>query len=210
VDADKPFIAGVYYRRKPPCDPLIYRRLETGWYNSLLPDTDYTTGDIIPIDAAGMGCTLIHRSVFDAVIDTHFLYRRQSGSFGFMHYDKVFPAKETDIMPTRHGVYTWAEQGVAVYTEIVKPFKYSQLLPNERAPFFALEYGRTEDFHFCELTKAAGVQMWAHTGVECNHWGDAPINRTQFEQVRVWMQEQQMKTAPSPSGEALPFHVEVT
>ena len=99
--------------------------------------------------------------------------------------------------------------GLAVYQEVVVPMKPGQLLPNERIPFFALEYGRTEDFHFCELTKASGVQMWAHTGVECPHWGDAPIGRDQFEQVRAWMQTESMKVAASPNGDGLPFHVEV-
>lgn len=208
LDADKPFIAGVYYRRKPPCDPLIYRRESNGWYSAVLPDTDYTPGDIIPIDAAGMGCTLIHRSVFEAVIDSHFLYRRHNGSFGFMPYGNVVEASNhADLKDMHRAVRTMGD--TAIYTEVVKPFKMSQLLPNERAPFFALEYGRTEDFHFCELTKTAGVQLWAHTGVECPHWGDAPIGREQFEQVRAWMQAEQMKVAPSPNGDALPFHVEV-
>ena len=206
--ADKPFIAGVYYRRKPPCDPLIYRREPNGWYGAILPDTDYKPGDIIPIDAAGMGCTLIHRSVFDQVMDNHFLYRRQNGSFGLMPYEGVVVGEEEVSMPVgqRH-ILTYP--GLAVYQEVVVPMKPGQLLPSERIPFFALEYGRTEDFHFCELTKASGVQMWAHTGVECPHWGDAPIGRDQFEQVRAWMQTESMKVAASPNGDGLPFHVEV-
>ena len=209
LKADKPFIAGIYYRRKPPCDPLIYRREDNGWYSALLPDQDYTPGDIIPIDAAGMGCCLIHRSVFDTVMDTHFLYRRQNGSFGLMPYDAVTVGEDEVSMPVgQQQVLTYP--GLAVYQEVVIPMKPGQLLPNERIPFFALEYGRTEDFHFCEKVKKAGVQMWAHTGVECPHWGDAPIGREQFEQVRTWMQTEQMKVAPSPNGDALPFHVEVT
>lgn len=180
-DNDALFVAGIYYRRKPPCDPLIYRRLESGWYASLLPEQDYAYGDIIEIDAAGMGCTLIHRKAFDAILEHHFLYRRSTGSYGFMHYSKVREG-QTHVDA---GVYI--ANGKAQLVQDIIPFKPEQLGPKEALPFFAFEYGRTEDFHYCELLQASNVKMIAHTGIECNHWGEAPINRAQYEQVVTWM-----------------------
>lgn len=182
-DHDALFVAGIYYRRKPPCDPLIYRRLESGWYASLLPKHDYEYGDVIEIDAAGMGCTLIHRKAFEAILDNHFLFRRHTGSYGFMHYDNVQEGGEAGRAA---GVYI--ADGKAQVVQDIIPFKPDQLGPKETLPFFAFEYGRTEDFHFCELLNASGIKMFAHTGIECNHWGEAPINRAQYEQVITWMQ----------------------
>ena len=181
------FMTGIYYRRVPPCDPLIYRRHADGWYSAYLPGQDYKVGDVMEIDGSGMGCTLIHKKAFSAILETHFLYRRHNKSYGFMPYDTVQEAPQLDVDP---GLYI--HNGTAYVVQQVTPMKPDHLGPNEALPFYALEYGRTEDFHFCELLKKADVKMWAHTGVECNHWGEAPINRAQFEQIRQWALEHQV------------------
>ena len=170
----KGIIAAVYYRRKPPCDPLIYRRMDDGWYTALLPDTDYKPGDLVPIDACGMGCTLVHRSAFEAIIESHFLYRRHNKSYGFMHYDQVYQEEASSDL--RSGLHI-SEDGIARVISKVKPMLIEHMGPGENLPFFVLEYGRTEDYAFCEMAKAAGVEIWADTSIECNHWGSAPINQ---------------------------------
>ena len=182
MERDAKFMTGIYYRRFPPCEPLIYRRQSDGWYNAYLPDQDYTVGDVIQIDGSGMGCTLLHKDCFKAILETHFLYRRHNKSFGFMPYDAVQEAPTLTVDPGLH-----IRNGVAYVVQEVTPMKPEHLGPSESLPFYALEYGRTEDFHFCEMLQKAEVTMWAHTGVECNHWGEAPINRAQFDQVRSWM-----------------------
>lgn len=182
---EKPFVTGVYYRRSPPCEPLIYRRnKEDGWYSPMLPEVDYTTGELVEIDGCGLGCALIHRSVFEAVLENHFLYRRHNRSFGFMHYSSV-EESDTDFSP---GVYV--NGNVATIVQTIKPMRPEHLSPKERLPFFAFEYGRTEDFHFCELVKDSGVEIWADTGLEMKHWGSTPITRIQHDQIQKWMLEQ--------------------
>ena len=181
---DKPFVTGIYYRRSPPCDPLIYKQEEEGWYMPLLPDKDYQTGELIQVDGCGLGCALIHRSVFEAILETHFLYRRHNRSYGFMHYDNVVESGKL----MKPGVHIHDTETILV--QEITPMLSNNLSPKERLPFFAFEYGRTEDFHFCELVKGAGVEIWADTGLEVKHWGNTPFTRIQFDQIQTWMKEQ--------------------
>lgn len=186
---DKPFVTGIYYRRSPPCEPLIYKREEeSGWYVPLLPETDYRTGELIEVDGCGLGCALIHRSVFSAILENHFLYRRHNRSFGFMHYSAV-EKTELELEP---GVFVH-DDGSAYHVQRIQRMLPDALSPRERLPFFAFEYGRTEDFHFCELVKDSGVEIWADTGLELKHWGSTPITRIQHDQIQKWMQEQNVE-----------------
>jgi hypothetical protein len=68
-DKDRPIMAGLYFGAwpgefYPTACPLIFRRVEGT--TRFLPITDYPTDKVIPIDTAGTGCLLIHRSVFEA------------------------------------------------------------------------------------------------------------------------------------------------
>lgn len=64
-DTDRPIVAGLYFGAfnrgdlYPTPVPLIYRMSEHG----LLPVVDYPHDSVIPVDAAGTGCLLIHRSI---------------------------------------------------------------------------------------------------------------------------------------------------
>lgn len=180
------FVSGVYYMRRPPYEPLIYTAGEDGWYSSLRPGIDYQVGDVIDIDASGMGCTLIHRSVFHDILRNHYLYRRHNRSFGFMHLNTV-ETQDTDHLHA--GVYIPPKKGAAYVVQEIQPMSPDQLAPNENLPFFALEYGRTEDFYFCEMAKASGVRMVADTGVECKHWGDMPVDRSSYMQAVDFMKQ---------------------
>lgn len=64
-DQDRPIVAGLYFgwiRQQPV--PLIFRRNEgTTTFN---PIYDYPPDQVLEVDAAGTGCLMIHRSVFEA------------------------------------------------------------------------------------------------------------------------------------------------
>jgi hypothetical protein len=66
----RPFVAGVYFGAAAGPDiypepvPLIFRDADGNRYNAI---TDYPPNSVIPITAAGTGCLLVHRSVFEAI-----------------------------------------------------------------------------------------------------------------------------------------------
>lgn len=69
-DKLRPFVAGVYYGAAngpdiyPEPVPLIFKDAEGNRY---FPISDYPENAVIPITAAGTGCMLVHRSVFEAI-----------------------------------------------------------------------------------------------------------------------------------------------
>ena len=69
-DKLRPFVAGVYFGAAhgpdiyPEPVPLIFQDADGNKYH---PITDYPPNTVIPITAAGTGCILVHRSVFEAI-----------------------------------------------------------------------------------------------------------------------------------------------
>jgi hypothetical protein len=187
-------IGGVYYRRSPPFNPLIFLQEGTGWYKALLPGQDYHRGDILEVDGIGMGCTLIHRSVFEAIIDSFFLFRRPNRSYGFGPYGEVVVHEDDD--PPLPGIHVYKDR--ALYVMPIIPTKPDRLEEHEQLPFFALEYGRTEDFYFCELVRMCGLRILAHTGIECSHWGESPVDYNTF---KMFLQMNQAHENPNISDD---------
>ena len=56
-----PIAAGVVYGKQWPTRPMIFKWDDIGSYE------DWKLGDVFEADWTGMGCTLIHRSVFEAI-----------------------------------------------------------------------------------------------------------------------------------------------
>lgn len=68
-DVYRPIVAGLYFGAWPGdlipvAMPLIFR-CENGNPTRFLPVIDFPDNAIIPIDSAGTGCLMVHRSVFD-------------------------------------------------------------------------------------------------------------------------------------------------
>jgi hypothetical protein len=157
------FVGGVYYLAKPPHNPIAYYRTDDGTYAALL---NYPVGGLFQVDSIGMGCTLIHRSVFERIQNQHEVFLRPNGSLIPIHKDKIkggeWDAKAEEYV--ENGVY---------HMPLTKRH------PDDRRPwpFFALEYGRTEDHHFCELAASVGVRPYLDTTLVCNHFKLRAINR---------------------------------
>lgn len=71
-DKARPVLAGLYFSARPSGGNLYLRPVPTIFRlgsEGLLPVFDYPRDQVIPIDAAGTGCLLVHRSALQALRD---------------------------------------------------------------------------------------------------------------------------------------------
>ena len=108
-----------------------------------------------------MGCTLLHRSVFERIQDEHQVFVRPNGSLIALHRSQIyFPGKR---WKGRREEY---KEGEWLHMRLQEPGE-----DDDRPwPFFAMEYGRTEDHHFWELAASVGIRPWVDTSIVCQHW----------------------------------------
>ncbi len=164
LNLGKPFVGGVYYLGKFPHNPIAYYKQDDGTYAALV---DYPHGALIEVDSIGMGCTLLHRSVFEEIQKGHKVYQRPNGSLYPMPLARVKNNK-----PNKNGGEAYVKNG----------WMHEPLLersPEDKRPwpFYALEYGRTEDHYFCELAANVGIKPYLDTAVVCDHWKQKAVNR---------------------------------
>lgn len=101
-----PILTGIYYRRSDPPVPGIYKYFpDMKPAPGHKPIMQYPLDKLFPIDAAGAGCLLIHRSVFDKVPRPWFLFgdvdaNEFSEDFYFMHKADRLAGIKTICDPT--------------------------------------------------------------------------------------------------------------
>jgi hypothetical protein len=61
VSEKYPIVAGLYFTKSVPSEPLVYRGTGYGYY------ANWKMGDLVECDGHGMGCTLIHGSIIKAI-----------------------------------------------------------------------------------------------------------------------------------------------
>lgn len=181
IGLDAEIAAGVYFLRKPPCNPVVYARQPDGFYRPLW---EYQKGEIVKADSVGMGCTLIRRCVYERIREEHVLFRRVRNSTAvIVHQDDVGEVEDYEKYEAAErmvGTVVPHPAGNAyLVEELVRPVK-----PPEVWPFYALEYGRTEDHFFCEMARRVGFEIMVDTGIECQHWGCQPVTGTSFREMR--------------------------
>lgn len=149
-------VCGLYYMKKAPYRPVAYRRLADGRYAHI---EGWERGEILEIDAAGMNCVLIHRSVFEAIDEQFVVLQRAAGGIVPVHREDI----EGDVFDQA------SAPGDGKVIEGV--WQQRVQLPSEpvEVPFFYLEYNRTEDIAFFEMAKRAGQRLFVDTSVECGH-----------------------------------------
>jgi hypothetical protein len=142
-------------------------RQPDGFYRALY---NYPKGALIQVDSVGMGCTLIHRNVFEKIADSFDVFCRPDAS--------VFPVLKSEVKDdkeAREGTRTYVKGGYA-HIPVVRP-KVDDTRP---WPFYLMEYGRTEDHWFCELANAVGYRPWVDTTLICEHWKNRSFGYEQY------------------------------
>lgn len=156
LDTGKSLVTGVYVSRVGEVKPIAYHRYSDGTYENI---PEWRRGEIIPVDAAGMGATLTHRSVFEDILKDYRVLSRSSGGLLTVRKDGIIGDIFDDAAEPNDG---------KVVNGVLQERVY-QTRKKLRVPFFYLEMGRTEDFPFYEMAKSVGHQLWLDTSVEVGH-----------------------------------------
>jgi len=169
---DKPFVAGVYFNTNPPYNPIAYRRLDNGGYKPLW---DYPPGAVIQTDCVGMGCALVHRSVYEKILEEHVVYQRPDASLMPVHKSMIHSNGQGLSMSDMFGTYkTQVIDGYLVQKLVPPDMNPDPKLHPRLFPFFVMEQNRTEDMYFCELAANVGIKPWLDTTILCEHWKHKP------------------------------------
>jgi hypothetical protein len=171
LDCRKTLVTGLYTKRDESLEPHAYFRTEDSYERI----ADYTPGEIIPIEAAGMGGCLVHRSVFEDILKNYRVFNMLGGGVFTIHKDDIHGDVFDESVDELDGKLV---DGVlhlrARQTKIKRPF-----------PFFILADGRTEDYGFFEMAARSGHKLWLDSGVEISHLGEKSYSPAQAREKEI-------------------------
>ena len=172
-------VSGIYYTKEKNPIPVVYAHHEDGRYHHL---TQWERGEIIPIEAAGMNCCLMHRSVLEDIDKNYVSLRMSIGGDMAVHRDDI----EGDVFKEKSGPNdNKVIDGV---------FHFRVYSPHEpvNVQFFELRFGRTEDMGFFEKARRVGHQLWLDTSVECGHLKQQGVTGKEYREgnnSRHWVRQ---------------------
>lgn len=176
---DKPFVAGLYFNTNKPYNPIAYMQTDNGGY---VPLMDYAPGAVMEVDSVGMGCTLIHRSVYEKIMEEFEVFTRPDMSLLPIHKSLI---STTAQGPSLRGLYGSAKTKVIDGVLVQQLGKVNPEGQRRLFPFYCMEYGRTEDMYFTELCAQVGIKPWVDTSIVCDHWKHAARGYEDFRQEFV-------------------------
>jgi len=176
---ERTLVCGIYYTKEKNPIPVVYIHKKDGRYRHL---TQWERGEIIQIDAAGMNCVLMHRSVLEDIDKNYVSLRLTNGGDIAVHRDDIEGDVFEDVGDQTDNKVIDGQFRLRVYT------------PTEpiNVPFFELRFGRTEDMNFFEKARRSGHQLWLDTSVECGHLKENAITGKEYREgtnSRHWKRE---------------------
>lgn len=155
LDTKKELVSGLYFQKNEKRLPVAYLQIGTNRYR---PIKDWNRGELLPIDAAGMGACLVHRSVFETIEKNFTVLARWNGGITVVHNSDIRGEIGKEIgSPPKLVDGVWQETFHLPEFEV------------EYFPHFILQYGRTEDMVFYENARRCGFQPFVDTSVEVEH-----------------------------------------
>lgn len=191
---NKPIAAGLYFNTNPPYNPIAYNRLDNGGY---LPLIDYSPGAVLEVDSVGMGCTLVHRSVYEKIMAEYEVFMRPNASLIPIHKSMI---QTTGQGPTMTQMVNGKKESFIDGHYVIRLEKPNPEGQRQLFPFYALEYGRTEDMHFTELCASVGIKPWVDTSIICEHWKHAAKTYEDFRQEYVHREIEGSAEKPEVQG----------
>lgn len=175
LELRKTIVSGVYVGKTEPNTNIAFRRVpETGMYRPVSEYEDYYKGEIIPIDMAGMGFCLTHRSVYEDMKEQFVCLQDMWGHYWPIHKDDIKGKIKQDA---KHVYDGQVRQG---------QFRIRMRYPNKEPtfwPWFQMRFGKTEDVIFYENAERAGHKAWLDTSLSAIHFGPydyEPKDRAQW------------------------------
>ncbi len=165
---NKDAVAGLYFNPNPPKNPIAYVKNKDGvGYDALY---NFPYGALMQVDSVGMGCTLVHRSVYERIQSEFEIFVRPNGSYMPIHKSAIYNKNIPELTAQPETMKEIVINGWYCM-RIQKPDE-----DDDRAfPFYAMEYGRTEDHHFWELAAQVGIRPWVDTTITCGHIKPAAV-----------------------------------
>jgi hypothetical protein len=159
IATGKTLVSGLYYGKNDPHPPIAYYS-HNGAYKPIDKGVRWEKGEILPVDAAGMGCMLTHRSVFEDIKNNHTVLQANGGGLTVVENKNIIGEITNTIRHKDDGKVI----GGKLQVRLIPP-----TLENLKFPYFALEHGRTEDLWFFELASHVEHKCYLDTSVECGH-----------------------------------------
>lgn len=175
LEPQKELISGLYYggNIKKEMQPIAYVRNPKGGYHTLKQVKPlWNKGEILPVDAVGNGCFLNHRSVFEEIEKNYTVFQRQTGGKACVLNDNIKGEVPEDMV--KHPYALQVRKGI-LYDPIIQ---YD--MSDNKFPFYMCQYGRTEDYTFCEMARELGYMIWVDTFVEVGHVKAYPFSGTEY------------------------------
>jgi hypothetical protein len=170
LDTKKEMVSGLYYGKGQDNPPIAYIRVEDGTYLPLHKARKWERGEIIAVDATGMGCMLTHRSIFEKMAAEYKSMQRVGGGLTLVHKDD-FERGSGDLAKNKK------THGKVIRGQLRETLTYKD---DGIFPYFAIEFGRTEDIWFFERLQRIGLKVWLDTSVECGHLKSVPVTGKTF------------------------------
>lgn len=171
------FVSGLYYTKVPPYLPIAYIRNEGGTYRTL---NRFTKGELVSVDATGMGCSLIHKSVYENIHANYDVYMTPDRVSWPVFRPAGFDLSKKHL-PPHPSIHVNTKDGAIHYTVPAEKMTDETLARTATTwPYYGLNVMRTEDFWFCELAARLGVKPLVDTSINCKHWGQKAFEREDF------------------------------
>jgi hypothetical protein len=173
MSVGRTLVSGLYYGKNEPHNPIAYN-VYNGAFTPIDKSIIWEKGELISVDATGMGCMLTHRSVYEDILKNYEVFQIPGGG--------VVPIHKNDILgdvETTEGVRHHEHDG-KVYSGQMRLRLKKPTLADLAFPFFEVAYLRTEDMFFFDLARRVGHTPVLDSSVECGHLRFEPFTGAQY------------------------------